>query len=245
MRIKLLMAAVLLSAAGHATAQISVGIYLQQYPDFQPVPGYPVYYAPYVDSNYFFYDGRYWIYQDDYWYESTWYNGPWDLVDPEFVPLYVLRVPVRYYRRPPVYFRSWRADAPPRWDQHWGRPWAERHRDWDRWDRRSVPQPAPLPIYQRQYSGPRYPDVRAQQELHERNYHYEPHDSVGRREPIERPAEPVQHAAQPHDQPRDQPHDRDAKPEDSKDRRDRDRTQRKDTKKGDDKKDEAPHDHDG
>ena len=58
---------------------------------------------------------------------------------PIAVPLYVLRVPVRYYRRPPPYFHGWVASAPPRWDQHWGPSWEERRHGWDRWDRSSPP----------------------------------------------------------------------------------------------------------
>ncbi len=99
---------------------VSIGINLPVYPELVPVPGYPVYYAPQVNSNYFFYDGMYWVYQGDNWYASSWYNGPWGLVAPEAVPLFILRVPVRYYRRPPTYFRGWRSDAPPRWGEHWG-----------------------------------------------------------------------------------------------------------------------------
>src|SRR5512141_1930654 len=76
---------------------VSIGINLPLYPELVPVPGYPVYYAPRLDSNYFFYDGMYWAYQGDNWYASSWYNGPWGLVGPEFVPLFVLRVPVSYY----------------------------------------------------------------------------------------------------------------------------------------------------
>ena len=35
------------------------------------------------------------------------------------VPLFILRVPVRYYRQPPVYFREWRSNAPPGlWGEH-------------------------------------------------------------------------------------------------------------------------------
>src|SRR5664279_713556 len=86
---------------------VSIGINLAVYPQLVAVPGYPVYYAPQVNSNYFFYDGMYWVYQQDNWYASSWYNGPWQLVMPEAVPLYVLRVPVRYYRRPPAYFHGW------------------------------------------------------------------------------------------------------------------------------------------
>jgi len=159
---------------------VSIGINLVSYPEFVRVPGYPVYYAPRLDSNFFFYDGMYWVYQSDNWYASSWYNGPWGRVGPEVVPLYVLRIPVRYYRQPPPYFRGWRADAPPRWDQHWGNEWEQRRRGWDRWDRSSAPAPAPLPAYQRQYSGDRYPRVEQQPALHGQNYRYQPRDAVVR-----------------------------------------------------------------
>ncbi len=179
-----------------ATAQVSIGIWspnvsirinLPVYPELVLVPGYPVYYAPRLEANFFFYDGMYWIYQDDYWYESSWYNGPWWLVEPEFVPLFILRIPVRYYRQPPVYFRGWRANAPPRWGEHWGRDW-ERHRSgWDRWNRSAAPAPAPLPIYQRQYSGDRYPrQVEQQQELQKQKYRYQPRDPIVRQHYQER-----------------------------------------------------------
>src|SRR5882672_1694745 len=81
---------------------VSIGINLPAYPQLVPVPGYPVYYAPDMQSNYFFYDGMYWVCQGDNWYASSWYNGPWGLVAPAVVPVFVLRVPVRYYRQPPV-----------------------------------------------------------------------------------------------------------------------------------------------
>jgi hypothetical protein len=157
---------------------VSVGINLPVYPQLVRVPGYPVYYAPQVRSNYFFYDGMYWVYQGDNWYASSWYNGPWGLVGPEAVPLYVLRVPVRYYRQPPVYFSGWRSDAPPRWGEHWGNSWEQSHYGWDNWNRSSAPAPAPLPSYQRQYSGNRYPHGEQQQALQSRNYRYQPQDAV-------------------------------------------------------------------
>jgi hypothetical protein len=159
---------------------VSIGINLPLYPELVPVPGYPVYYAPRLNSNYFFYDGMYWIYQGDNWYASSWYNGPWGLVAPEVVPLFVLRIPVRYYRNPPAYFRGWRSDAPPRWGEHWGNQWEQHRSGWDKWNRRSAPAPAPLPVYQRQYSGDRYPRVEQQQALHSQNYRYQPRDAVVR-----------------------------------------------------------------
>jgi hypothetical protein len=157
---------------------VSIGINLPVFPELVPVPGYPVYYAPTVNANYFFYDGMYWAYQEDNWYASTWYNGPWGLVAPEFVPLYVLRVPVRYYRQPPAYFRGWQSNAPPRWGEHWGHDWEQQRSGWDRWRRSSEPARAPLPVYQRQYSGDRYPSVEQQQALHSQHYRYQPRDPV-------------------------------------------------------------------
>lgn len=75
---------------------VSFGLNLGGYPVLQRIPGYPVYYAPRLDRNYFFYDGLYWVFEDDIWYTSSWYNGPWGRVDPFYVPDYLLRVPVRY-----------------------------------------------------------------------------------------------------------------------------------------------------
>ena len=155
---------------------VEIGINVGAYPSLVLVPGYPVYYDPRASSNYFFYDGLYWVFQGDEW----------------------LRVPVRYYRRPPPYFRAWRADAPPRWGEHWGRGWEQRRAGWDRWDRRSAPRPSPLPVYQRRYSGDRYPRAPEQQRsIRSGNYRYEPREPVARQHfqpsppPVQRPrAEP-------------------------------------------------------
>jgi len=168
MRLRPIVLSVLLACAAPAMAQvgfsfnspgISIGINLPAYPTLQRVPGYPVYYAPSVNTNYFFYDGLYWVYASDNWYASSWYNGPWHAVDRFYVPEYILRVPVRYYRHAPAYFHGWRADAAPHWGEHWGSSWAQKRYGWDRWNRSSAPAPAPLPTYQRQYSGSRYPQV--------------------------------------------------------------------------------------
>lgn len=184
-----------------ASVQVLIGINLPVYPQLVRVPSYPVYYAPRVAGNFFFYDGLYWVFYDDDWYMSSWYNGPWTLVEPVAVPLFILRVPVRYYRDPPIYFHSWRREAPPRWREHWGDDWAAHRRGWDRWDRRAAPPPAPLPSYQRQYSGDRYPrEFREQQELSGRHYRYRPHEAVGREfvpGPATRMREPDHHERPP------------------------------------------------
>jgi len=187
MRHLLVALSLLLGSVTSAGAQVSVGvgvdigIRVPVYPELVLVPGYPVYYDPRADSNYFFYDGVYWVYVGDNWYASSWYNGPWQLVRPEHVPLYVLRVPVRYYRYPPPYFRGWHPDAPPRWGDHWGHGWERRRAGWDRWDHRAAPRPAPLPVYQRQYVGDRYPRaVEQQHSIRSEQYRYRPRESEAR-----------------------------------------------------------------
>jgi hypothetical protein len=224
MRYLLIVLSMLLCSATSAQAQISVGIGIglpginiginvPAYPQLVQVPGYPVYYAPRMNSNYFFYDGLYWVYQGENWYASSWYNGPWQLTGPEYVPLYVLRIPVRYYRQPPVYFRGWRADAPPRWGDHWGRDWEQRRSGWDQWDRRSAPRPAPLPVYQRQYSGERYPRaVEQQHSIRSEKYRYQPREAVTQQhfqQPMQpsqqRQPQPQQQRQQERQQPQPQP----------------------------------------
>jgi hypothetical protein len=168
------------------TPNINIGVNVPEYPQMEQVQGLPVYYAPGMNANDFFYDGQYWVYQDNNWYESGWYNGPWQQEGPDEVPLYILRVPVEYYRRPPAYFGHWQSDAPPRWGDHWGHDWQQHHHDWNHWDRNAVPQAAPLPNYQRQFSGDHYPHTsRQQSSIKSQNYHFQP------REPL------MQHSRQP------------------------------------------------
>jgi hypothetical protein len=209
----LLSTAVLAAAPANAQVRVSIGIDVPAYPQLVRIPGYPVYYAPRLDANYFFYDGLFWLFDGDNWYESPWYNGPWSLVDPYSVPVFLLRVPVRYYHVRPAYFRGWAYDAPPRWGEHWGSSWTSRHSGWDRWNRSSAPAPAPLPTYQRAYSGSRYPAVSQQQTIQARSYSYVPHETIARQQaqqvqqrrtdsPVSQRAEAVQ-PAQPHVQQRE------------------------------------------
>lgn len=207
MRYALFALSILLGTAAPVRADVSVtvsipgasiGIHQPVYPDLVLVPGSPVYYAPQVQANYFFYDGLYWVFQDDNWYVSSWYNGPWDLVEPDDVPLFVLRVPVQYYLRPPVYFQTWIVTAPPRWHYHWGPRWTRYHHGWDHWDRHAIPAPAPLPVYQRHYHGDRYPRREYQRVIRHEHYHYQSRDRIVRRHDQPRAApRPQTHHAQP------------------------------------------------
>ena len=203
MRYSFVVCCALLGAATPAVAQVSISVGMPHaeigfnqpvYPQFVQVPNYPVYYAPEVNANYFFYDGMFWAYNQDNWYASNWYNGPWYSVSPRYVPVYILRVPVRYYRRPPNYFHGWPQNDPPRWGNHWGHDWEQQRHGWNEWDRHSAPAPAPLPVYQRQYSGDRYPRVEQQPVLHREYYRYQPSDPVVRQYYEQAP---TQHKEQP------------------------------------------------
>lgn len=214
MRYGMIVVSLLLFLVAPAKAQVSIGIGLPNvsiginlpiYPELVRVPNYPVYYAPRMDANYFFYDGMYWVYSNDTWYASSWYNGPWGAVDPYYVPLYILRVPVRYYRQPPAYFSGWVSTRPPNWGQHWGPGWEQRRSGWNHWNRNAAPAPAPLPVYQRKYAGDRYPRVEQQHRLRSQQYRYQPRDKVVRQHlqqsaPRVAPPRQVRPAAKPHQQ---------------------------------------------
>lgn len=165
---------VCLAAALPAAAQTyyDIDVDLPAFPEMTPVPDSPVYYAPGVESNYFFYDGQFWDFNNDTWFSSTWYNGPWEAVDPVYVPTYVLWVPIAYYHRPPAYFRHWHRDRPPRWGERWGADWQQRHNAIYRSRPANPLERAPLPDYQRHFTRANYPRGPQQSTLHAQHYGY-------------------------------------------------------------------------
>jgi hypothetical protein len=166
-----------------AQAQVvRIGVDIAAFPQMVAVPGYPVYYAPDVRANYFFYDGLFWVFNvdDGYWYSSSWYNGPWVVVEPDFVPQPILVVPYRYYHVRPAYWAGWAYDRPPRWDVYWGPRWVEHHRDWNHWDRNRRWTAAPLPLFQRDFPRNRYPSPDRQVTIYKERYNYKPRDVVVR-----------------------------------------------------------------
>ncbi|MEO9102714.1 MAG: hypothetical protein ABI212_02420 [Burkholderiaceae bacterium] len=196
MRYLILALPLLLAQAPSAQAQIivdgsvqspgmSIDLNLPMAPEMVQVPGYPVYYAPEVHANLFFYSGQYWAFQRDHWYASPGYDGPWGRVAPINVPAFVLRVPVSYYRTPPPFFGPWREDAAPHWGEHWGREWAGQRAGWNQWDHRKVPDPVPPPGYRRDHAGDRHLESRQQpREMYSRSDRHDLPDQV-ERQPIE------------------------------------------------------------
>ena len=160
-----------------AAVNVSIGINVPVYPELRRIPGYPAYYAPNLRANYFFYDGLYWVYMPDGWFVSPWFDGPWEFVPIDEVPLFVLRIPVRYYGYPPATFRRWARTEPPRWNLVWGPDWERRHHEWRRWNRNAAPAPAPLPRYQQRYTQRNYPDLAQRRELIQQHYRHAPRDA--------------------------------------------------------------------
>jgi len=139
----LLIAALLvlaLTVPAPAQLRVDIGVNLPAPPSLVVVPGTPVYYAPQAPANVFLYGHQYWAFTPSGWHVGPNWNGPWAVVEPAFVPVPVLRVPVQYYPAPPGHWRGWARNAPPRWDGNYGRNWRETsaERDWrekeERWD---------------------------------------------------------------------------------------------------------------
>jgi hypothetical protein len=120
------LAIVLSAGLAQAAVHINIGINVPGPPQLVAIPGAPVLYAPEVPTNYFFYGGRYYVFTNGVWYVSRGYNGPWAALGPQYVPAPLLSVPVQYYHAPPVAWRQWRREEPPRWDGRWGRHGNER-----------------------------------------------------------------------------------------------------------------------
>ncbi len=127
---------------------IDIGIHLGGPPALTVIPGAPVYYAPQAPENIFFYAHQYWAFAGAGWYVAPTWNGPWAVVEPVYVPAPILQIPVAYYHVPPGHWKEWRREAPPRWEEHYGREWheephergwREREEHWTRGEGRGCP----------------------------------------------------------------------------------------------------------
>jgi hypothetical protein len=116
----------LVPAAAAANTNVQIGINIGAPPQFVAVPGSPVYYAPALPLNYFHYGGQYYLFHNGTWLFAPTYNGPWAAIAVEYVPLPILRVPVRYYNAPPGH---WKKKGPPPWAPAWGhrKKWKHEH----------------------------------------------------------------------------------------------------------------------
>lgn len=96
-----------------AGAYVSISIEIQ--PRLVVVPGVPVYYAPELPYNYFFYAGQYYVFINGVWYVGPTFRGPWVFLPLVSVPQPILVVPVEYYVVPVA---GWHRGGPPPWARH-------------------------------------------------------------------------------------------------------------------------------
>jgi hypothetical protein len=126
----LVVLALVFAVPASAQVHVDIGIHLPAPPPLVIVPGVAtVQYAPSAPAHVFFYGNQYWVYGDGGWRVSRRHDGPWIVVGPQFVPRPLLLVPVRYYHAPPGHWKQWQREAPPRWENEWGHPWAAK-RGW-------------------------------------------------------------------------------------------------------------------
>jgi hypothetical protein len=112
-------AAMLVPAASVKAADVKINIglgvppiVLTAPPQLVVVPGTPVYYAPDVSANLFFYKRRYYTVANGVWAMAPAYNGPWAVIETGQVPTPVVAVPVQYYKIPPGQLKK---HGPPPW----------------------------------------------------------------------------------------------------------------------------------
>ena len=99
-------------SVGMRIDSLNLGIRIGEEPRLVVVPGTPVYEAPSLPYNYFYYNGGYYLYREGAWFWGASYNGPWTVISIEQVPRPILRVPVEHYRERPEH---WKRGGPPPW----------------------------------------------------------------------------------------------------------------------------------
>jgi len=99
-------------AKGRAEVDVSVNIGLplpavviSAPPAVVMIPGTPVYFAPDVEVDIFFYRGYWYRPYRERWYRATHYNGPWRYIAPRAVPSVIVNVPPDYRHIPPSHER--------------------------------------------------------------------------------------------------------------------------------------------
>ncbi|MEW6326713.1 MAG: hypothetical protein AB1487_03855 [Thermodesulfobacteriota bacterium] len=65
------------------------------------IPGTPVYFAPDIEVDIFFYRGYWYRPYRQRWYRASHYNGPWCYIAPRAVPSVVVNLPPDYRHIPP------------------------------------------------------------------------------------------------------------------------------------------------
>jgi hypothetical protein len=121
--------------AAHAGVDVHIGVgvpvlpavVIPAPPAVVMIPNMPVYYAPDVGMDLFFYSGSWYRRHDDHWFRASYYNGPWAYTQPSHVPAVFMHMPAHYNRIPPGHARIPHGQL----RKHWHREQSRHHRDFD------------------------------------------------------------------------------------------------------------------
>lgn len=69
------------------------------------IPGTPVYHAPHVGIDIFFYSNRWYRKHNGRWYKASYYNGPWAYLPVQRIPVALVNLPPDYRHIPPGHQR--------------------------------------------------------------------------------------------------------------------------------------------
>jgi hypothetical protein len=105
--------------AGQAQANINVNInigpppvVITEPPELIMMPGLRIYFVPSYSFDIFYYDGYWWSPRGNSWYRSRSHSGPWGVIQRNYVPAPLFRVPRDYrsvYKKErPVRFGEWK-----------------------------------------------------------------------------------------------------------------------------------------
>ena len=115
----LIFAFLVIGSAGTAQAEINVNINIgpppivvSEPPAVVMMPRMGIYFVPGVSFDVFFYNGYWWSPRGDRWYRASQYNGPWGVVQRNYVPGQLFKVPknyrVVYKNERPINYKQWK-----------------------------------------------------------------------------------------------------------------------------------------
>ena len=100
-------------SVGVRIESVNLGIFVGDPPAMVSIPGTPVYHAPSVPHNYFYYRWQYYLFHQGAWFVAANCNGPWTVIALDHVPKPILAVPVTYYKVPQGHWKK--SVGPPPW----------------------------------------------------------------------------------------------------------------------------------
>ena len=115
----LMFAFLVLVSAKTAQAEVNVNINIgpppivvSEPPEVVMMPQTGIYFVPSASFDVFFYDGYWWSPRGDRWYRANQYKGPWGIVQRNYIPAPLFKVPnnyrVVYKKERPINYKQWK-----------------------------------------------------------------------------------------------------------------------------------------